>query len=86
MIKYREATFTEEQKAAFYKEIPIFMHYFPHLYIFRQQATMMQKQQEEAEAQKEMMGEMQKSMKSYFSSEEGIQKVNIAIYLMTVKV
>ena len=37
-------------KAEFYKEIPLFMHHFPHMFMFQQQ--MMMQQQQHAQMQR----------------------------------
>jgi hypothetical protein len=45
---HREATFTEEQRAGYYKQMPPMMHHFPHMFFLqqRQQQQMAQHNQQ----------------------------------------
>lgn len=63
----QEAMMTPQQRDEFYKNIPVFMHNFPHLYVFQQK---MMEQQQMAQ-QQATAGEAQ----SYFSTSEGMQKM-----------
>lgn len=63
----KEAMFTPQERDEFYADIPVFMHNFPHIFVFQQK---MMEQQQMAQ-QQATMGEAQ----SYFASAEGQQKM-----------
>lgn len=63
----QEAMMSQEQREEFYQEIPIFMHNFPHIYVFQKR---MMEQQQQAQ-QQQAAGEAQ----SYFKTAEGMQKM-----------
>ena len=74
----REATYSEEQRAAFYRDVPLFMTHFPHLYVFQRQAQM---QQMQMEAQSGAGGQPgMQAVQAFFSSEEGQVKVSCSPY------
>lgn len=78
LVLIREATFTEEQKANFYKTVPPLMHHFPYMHILQQR--MMQQQQFAQTNQMDSRSQQIDALKqtgilSLLSSQEGRQKL-----------
>ena len=61
----------EETKTEFYSRIPLFMHHFPHLFVWQQQQLHAREQQQQAAEAKTSVD----AMREHFASAEGAAQV-----------
>jgi hypothetical protein len=70
----REAMMSPEEKKQFYADIPMFLHPFPHVFVFHQQMQAMKAQQ-----QAQQQGGPMAQMRSLMANEETRTKVCIYV-------